>query len=90
MIHQPWGGIQARPPTSRSRPGVLTLRHQLNEILGQPLWQDPKQVEADTKDDRFMSAREALEYGLVDKLISRHERGREVFRHPPVKGPRAA
>jgi len=76
MIHQPWGGIQGKTTDIQIHAQeFLTLRAQINEILGSHCSKDPKQVEMDTKDDRFMSSREALEYGLVDKIISRHERG---------------
>ena len=52
----------------------LTLRQKINEILGRHCGKDPSQVEQDTERDRFMSAQEALDYGLVDKIISRHQR----------------
>ena len=76
MIHQPWGGIQGKTTDIQIHAQeFLTLRQKLNEILGHHCSRDPAQVEKDTKDDRFMSARESLDYGLVDKIISRHERG---------------
>jgi len=76
MIHQPWGGIQGKTTDIQIHAQeFLTLRQQINEILGQHCGKDPGEVETDTKDDRFMSAHEALDYGLVDRIISRHERG---------------
>jgi ATP-dependent Clp protease, protease subunit len=76
MIHQPWGGIQGKTTDIQIHAQeFLTLRTKLNEILGHHCSKDPKQVELDTKDDRFMSAQESLDYGLVDKIISRHQPG---------------
>ena len=76
MIHQPWGGIQGKTSDIQIHAQeFLTLREKINEILGHHCGKDPKQVDKDTKDDRFMSAQEALDYGLVDKIISRHAPG---------------
>jgi ATP-dependent Clp protease protease subunit len=75
MIHQPWGGVQGKTSDIQIHAQeFLTLRTKLNEILGHHCGKDPAQVEEDTERDRFMSAQEALDYGLVDKIISRHER----------------
>ena len=75
MIHQPWGGVQGKTTDIQIHAQeFLTLRSKINEILGEHCGKDPSQVEQDTERDRFMSAREAVEYGLVDRIISRHER----------------
>ena len=75
MIHQPWGGVQGKTTDIQIHAQeFLTLRAKINEILGEHCGKDPSQVEADTERDRFMSARDAVEYGLVDRIISRHER----------------
>jgi ATP-dependent Clp protease protease subunit len=75
MIHQPWGGIQGKTSDIQIHAKeFLTLREKINEILGRHCGKDPDQVDKDTERDRFMSAQESLDYGLVDKIISRHER----------------
>jgi ATP-dependent Clp protease protease subunit len=75
MIHQPWGGVQGKTSDIQIHAQeFLTLRAKINEILGEHCGKDPAQVEEDTERDRFMSAHEAVDYGLVDRIISRHER----------------
>ncbi len=46
----------------------------MTRILAEHTGQDASVVEKDTERDRFMSAAEAVEYGIVDRIISRHER----------------
>jgi len=75
MIHQPWGGVQGKTSDIQIHAQeFLTLRGKINEILGEHCGKDPSQVQDDTERDRFMSGHEALEYGIVDRIISRHER----------------
>jgi ATP-dependent Clp protease protease subunit len=75
MIHQPWGGVQGKTSDIQIHAQeFLTLRQKINEILGEHCGKDPAQVQEDTERDRFMSALEAVDYGLVDRIISRHER----------------
>jgi ATP-dependent Clp protease protease subunit len=75
MIHQPHGGaggtsrdieIQARE--------IVKLRGQLNEIIALSTGKALAEVERDTDRDRYLSAEEALAYGLVDKVVTREPR----------------
>ncbi|WP_405750915.1 ATP-dependent Clp protease proteolytic subunit, partial [Anaerovibrio slackiae] len=50
---------------------LLRTRHMLNEILSERTGKSMEQVENDTERDNFMSASEAVEYGLIDKVITR-------------------
>lgn len=70
MIHQPWGGAQgtAADIEIQSRE-ILRLRTMLNGILARHTGRDIKKIERDTNRDFFMSAEEAAEYGLVDKVV---------------------
>ncbi|MBM4335439.1 MAG: ATP-dependent Clp endopeptidase proteolytic subunit ClpP [Deltaproteobacteria bacterium] len=75
MIHQPWGGVQGKSTDIQIHAKeILTLRSTLNDILGHHCGKGADQLEQDTERDRFMSSREALEYGIVDRIISKHER----------------
>ncbi len=78
MIHQPNGGaggtsrdieIQARE--------ILKLREQLNEILARSTGKPLAVVEKDTDRDYFLSAQEAIAYGLVDRIVERNEAERK-------------
>ena len=72
MIHQPSGGAQGQASDIEIQAQeIIKLRHSLNELLSVHTGQDVKTIERDTERDNFMSATEALEYGLVDKVIER-------------------
>jgi ATP-dependent Clp protease, protease subunit len=70
MIHQPSGGTrgQASDIEIEARE-ILRIRHQLNEIYAQNTSQPLARIEKDMDRDFFMSAEEAKEYGLIDKVI---------------------
>jgi ATP-dependent Clp protease, protease subunit len=72
MIHQPMGGAQGQASNIEiySREIVLT-REKLNEILAKHTGQPIKKISKDTDRDFFMSALEAKEYGLVDRVIEK-------------------
>jgi len=70
MIHQPIGGArgQASDIEIHARE-ILRLREELNQILSFHTGQDKERIKTDTERDNFMSATEALEYGIIDKVI---------------------
>ncbi len=75
MIHQPWGGVQGKTTDIQIHAQeFLTLREKINDILAEHCGKDASVIQDDTERDRFMSAQAAVEYGLVDRIISRHER----------------
>jgi ATP-dependent Clp protease protease subunit len=82
MIHQPWGGVQGQSSDIQIHAQeILKLRHRLNEILAEHTGKGVEQIERDTDRDNFLDARQAVTYGLVDRVIERHERRlREVER----------
>jgi len=70
MIHQPWGGVQGQASDiSIQAKEILRLRASLNEILASHTGKPLEEIEKDTDRDFFMSADEALAYGLVDEVI---------------------
>ena len=74
MIHQPSGGAQGQSTDIQIQAKeIQRLKDSLNELLAKHTGQDVKKIEEDTERDNFMSAEEALEYGLVDKVIEHHE-----------------
>jgi ATP-dependent Clp protease protease subunit len=71
LIHQPIGG--ARGPATDigiQAEEILRLRTRLNEILAHHTGQPMEQIERDVDRDRFMSAEEAVEYGIADEIIT--------------------
>jgi ATP-dependent Clp protease, protease subunit len=77
MIHQPLGGYrgQATDIEIHARE-TLTIREKLNSIMAHHTNKTPEQIMRDTERDNFMSASQALDYGLVDKIFA--PRGEEV------------
>jgi ATP-dependent Clp protease protease subunit len=70
MIHQPSGGAQGTASDIEIQAReILYLRSKLNELYGKHTGKTPEQIEKDMDRDRFMSAEEAVEYGLIDKVI---------------------
>ncbi|WP_373996668.1 ATP-dependent Clp endopeptidase proteolytic subunit ClpP [Duganella sp. 1224] len=71
MIHQPSGGSQGMASDIEIQAKeILYLRHRLNSIMAERTGQTIEQVAKDTDRDRFMSAEEAVEYGLIDKVLT--------------------
>ena len=74
MIHQPSGGAQGQSTDIQIQAKeIQRLKDNLNTLLAKHTGQDVKKVELDTERDNFMSATEAFEYGIVDKVIEHHE-----------------
>lgn len=70
MIHQPLGGAEGQATEIKiAAERILTLRDKLNKILSKNTGKDLKIIEQDTERDHFLSADEALEYGIVDKIL---------------------
>jgi ATP-dependent Clp protease protease subunit len=80
MIHQPAGGAQGQASDIEIHAReILTLRERLNQILAKHTGQPISQIEKDTDRNFFMSAEEAVKYGLVDEVLTRKwERKKEA------------
>ena len=74
MIHQPSGGAQGQASDIEIQANeIIELRRLLNILLSINTGQSEKSIARDTERDNFLSAKEALDYGLVDKVIERRE-----------------
>ena len=70
MIHQPLGGAQGQATEIKiAAERILKMRDKLNKILSKNTGQDLNKIEIDTERDNFMTSNEALDYGIVDKII---------------------
>ena len=78
MIHQPSGGFQGQHTDIEIQAKEISrIREILDGILAQHSKQDPKKVRKDTERDHYMTGEEALEYGLIDKLITKREEAKK-------------
>ena len=72
MIHQPSGGAQGKATDIQIvAENILKVKKRLNEILAENTGKSVEQIAKDTESDNFMSADEALEYGLIDKVLNK-------------------
>lgn len=70
MIHQPLGGVNGQATEIKIvADRILYLRGKLNKLLADKTGQNIKKIEKDTERDYYLTANEALEYGLVDKIL---------------------
>jgi ATP-dependent Clp protease protease subunit len=76
MIHQPWGGAQGQASDiSIQAKEILRLRENLNQILAKHTSKPLKDIEKDSDRDFFMSAKDAMEYNIVDEVVSEKPAG---------------
>ena len=72
MIHQPLGGAEGQATDIKiASDRILRLRSKLNNILAKNTGKSLKKIEKDTERDNYLSADDALEYGIVDKIIKK-------------------
>ncbi len=74
MIHQPLGGYQGQVTDIKIHAErFIAIKDKLNQILSENSGQPLEKVKADTERDNFLTAAQAMEYGLIDKVIDTHK-----------------
>ena len=74
MIHQPLGGMKGQATDIKIHADrILKIKAKLNSLLAEQTGKDLEVIERDTERDNFMTAEEALAYGLIDKVITKKE-----------------
>lgn len=72
MIHQPWGGVQGTASDiSIQAEEILKTKKRLNEIIAQHTGRTIADVEKDTDRDNYMSSQQAMDYGIIDKVLTK-------------------
>lgn len=75
MIHQPLGGAQGQASDiERTAKHIMKMKARLNGLMAEHTGQSLERIEIDTDRDHYMNATEALEYGIVDKIIEKRDR----------------
>ena len=75
LIHQPLGGAQGQATDIQIQAAEIgRLKKTLNELLAQNTGQSIKKIEKDTDRDYIMTPEEALEYGMIDKVVAHAEK----------------
>ena len=87
MIHQPSGGYQGTAADIEIQAKeILYLRAKMNELMARHTGRPLEQIERDVARDRFMSAEEAKEYGIIDNIVANYAEVTEALRQPVVSG----
>ena len=74
MIHQPLGGMQGQASDLKIHADhIIKIREKMNKILAANTGQRLSTIEKDTDRDNFLTAEDALEYGLIDSIITSRE-----------------
>ena len=74
MIHQPLGGTKGQATEIEiAARHILKIKEKLNRMLAENTGKDYETICADTERDNYMSAQEALDYGLIDMVITSHD-----------------
>jgi len=72
MIHQPLGGTQGQATEIKiATDRILKLKSKINKILSDNTGQTIKKIEKDTERDYFLSSKEAIKYGIIDKIVEK-------------------
>lgn len=75
MIHQPLGGASGQASDiERTAKHIVKMKDRLNRLMAQHTGQPIAKIEADTDRDHYLNAMEALEYGIVDKIMEKRDR----------------
>jgi len=70
MIHQPWGGVTGQATDIQIQAEeILKAKRLLNELFAKHTGRTPEQVAEETERDRYLTAQEAVEYGIVDEIL---------------------
>ena len=74
MIHQPLGGVQGQATDIEIHAKeIIKIKERINQILSKHTGKDIKKIESDSDRNFFMDAKEALEYGLIDEVITQRK-----------------
>ncbi len=75
MLHQPWGGVTGQAADIKIQAEeILKAKKTINELLAKHTGQPIEKIEQETERDRYMTAQEAKEYGLIDEVLHEEEK----------------
>jgi ATP-dependent Clp protease protease subunit len=78
MLHQPWGGVSGQASDIKIQAEeILKAKAMINEILARHTGQPVEKIAAETERDRYMTAEEAQQYGLIDEVLQEEDKDKE-------------
>jgi ATP-dependent Clp protease protease subunit len=79
MLHQPWGGVSGQAADIKIQAEeILKAKITINEILAKHTGQSVEKIAAETERDRYMTADEAREYGLIDEVLREEDKEKKA------------
>jgi len=79
MLHQVWGGVTGQAADIKIQAEeIIKAKKMISEILSKHTGQSIEKIAAETERDRYMSAEEALHYGLIDEVLREEEKKEEA------------
>jgi len=89
MLHQPWGGVSGQAADIKIQAEeILKAKAMINEILAKHSGQPVEKIAAETERDRYMTADEAHEYGLIDEVLQEEKKQEKDKKDKKEKGKR--
>ncbi len=86
MLHQPWGGITGQAADIKLQAEeILKAKVMINEILAKLTGQSIEKITAETERDRYMTANEACDYGLIDEVLREEDKEKKDKKKPDEK-----
>jgi len=86
MLHQPWGGVTGQAADIQIQAQEIKAKTMINEILARHTGQPIEKIAEETERDKYMSAAEALEYGLIDEVLQEPEEPDQADKPKKDKG----
>jgi ATP-dependent Clp protease protease subunit len=84
MLHQPWGGVSGQASDIKIQAEeILKAKNVINEILSKHTGQPVEKIAAETERDRYMTADEAKQYGLIDEVLREEDKEKEEKKKVP-------
>jgi len=78
MLHQPWGGVSGQASDIKIQAEeILKAKTMINEILSKHTGQSVEKIAAETERDRYMTAEEAQQYGLIDEVLQEEDKDKK-------------
>jgi ATP-dependent Clp protease protease subunit len=78
MLHQPWGGVSGQAADIKIQAEeILKAKEMLNQVFAELTGQSVEKIQAETERDRYMTADEAKEYGLIDEVLREEGKAKE-------------
>ncbi|MHC4075983.1 MAG: ClpP family protease [Planctomycetota bacterium] len=79
MLHQPWGGVTGQAADIKIQAEeILKAKAMINELLSKHTGQPIEKIQAETERDRYMTADEACEYGLIDEVLHEDDKQKKT------------